>query len=877
MRLRRSLEACARLVQAVLALGLSLALAAGVGDKRVLILTSYGAGRPGVEALLGGFRTTLGQAGMSVEQVFTENLDLERSRDEGFRRSLAQTLRLKYGRRPVDLVYVVEQPALDFTLQHLPDVVRGAPILAVRAVLPGSARGPGPFVRQLITYDLDGTLRLAMNLFPRTRRVLFVAGSAPSDRELLAGAARAMAPWPGVAREDTTGLTVDQVEAWIRNPGPGTVIMVLPFNRDSAGRSVVQMEMAFLVAARAGAPVFTLWDNVIGQGAVGGSVTNFEDVGRQAAEFSLGLLDGRTVLAGPVTDLPARSFIRFDWRQLQRWHGDPAGLPAASRFVNRPATLWQQYRRTVIVTGVFLLGQSLLIALLLVQRRLRALAQQRLRQSDEALRRSRFMLMRTEALSHIGGWQWEAATDTVVWSDEMYRIVQRDPAQGVPAIAEQRAIYHPDDMARLAPLIDQAMAHGVPYEIELRALRPGGEVRICLARGYPELGPGGQVTGLFGSLQDITEPKQTGEHERNLEAQLQQAQKMESLGLLVAGVAHNLNNVLAIVMGTASLREQVATDPQDRESYRNIGQVCLRGRDVVKSLIHFAEPTLAVQAPFELHGLIQEVCSLLDSTTRNSIHIVTRFAEGPLWLQGDAGSINHALVNLCVNSLDAMPGGGTLTLSTAVLGEGQVEVSVQDDGAGIPPEVLDHVMEPFFTTKPVGKGTGLGLSMTYGVVKAHGGTIRIGSEPGRGTTVTLRFPRIPAPAPSADVPAAAPSLKALTVILVDDDEDVRFLMTRMLKRAGVRQVKTFAAGDAALDYLRTGELPDLVILDQNMPGLNGSQTLERIRARFPHLPVLISSGQPDIEAWPCFRLPGVGVISKPFTLEEIQAKLGQFG
>jgi len=186
------------------------------------------------------------------------------------------------------------------------------------------------------------------------------------------------------------------------------------------------------------------------------------------------------------------------------------------------------------------------------------------------------------------------------------------------------------------------------------------------------------------------------------------------------------------------------------------------------------------------------------------------------------------------------------------------------------------VMEPFYTTKEVGKGTGLGLSMTYGVIIAHGGTIDIASQQGKGTIVTLRFPRIPPPVQSEPVNTTAPCLESMSAILVDDDEDVNFLMGRMLKQAGLRKVKTFSGGEEVLESLRSGECPDLIILDQNMPGMNGTQTMERIRDLYPDVPILISSGQPDIEEWECFKRSNVGVISKPFNMQEIMGKLAQF-
>jgi len=381
------------------------------------------------------------------------------------------------------------------------------------------------------------------------------------------------------------------------------------------------------------------------------------------------------------------------------------------------------------------------------------------------------------------------------------------------------------------------------------------------------------LEGIAGSIGIALERHRMQAELRRNDERLSQVRKLESLGTLVSGIAHNINNVLAIAMGTASLREQLAQDPADLEAYQTIDRVCRRGREVVKTLIHFAQPVPAPRAPLELHGPLLALRALLGSIAGPGVTINEAYSGHPLWINGDAASIRQALMNLCLNALDAMPGGGTLTIRTAPHGADQVEIAIEDDGAGMTPEVLSHAMEPFFTTRGAAYGAGLGLSMTYGVVKAHDGTIDLASEPGRGTIARLRFPMVPAPALGETAGAAPASLGFMTIALADDDEDVRFLMTRMLKKAGVRQVRTFPGGEALLAGLASGPLPDLVILDQNMPGLDGIRTMERIRARHPALPILISSGQPDIEGWACFKSPGASVIAKPFTMEEIQAKL----
>jgi len=379
---------------------------------------------------------------------------------------------------------------------------------------------------------------------------------------------------------------------------------------------------------------------------------------------------------------------------------------------------------------------------------------------------------------------------------------------------------------------------------------------------------------LISAVRDVSERERVEDERRRFDERMNQMQKLEALGVLVAGVAHNLNNVLAAIMATASLRERLATDPQDLEAYRIIDTACRRGRDVVKSLTLFAQPSLAVWAPIQLQSLITELRILLESTTRNRIEILEAFTGEPLWINGDAGNLSNAFMNLALNALDAMPTGGTLTFRALASGEDWVEVAVEDSGEGMTPEILARAAEPFFSTKPVGKGTGLGLSMTHGVIKAHGGTMELFSSQGMGTIVKLRFPRIQAPAPSRTEEAPPQRMESQKVLLVDDDESVRSLVARMLQAAGL-EVETAAGGEEALEVLRAGAPPDVIILDQNMPRMNGIQTMEKIREVLPSLPILISSGQPDIQDWECFKRRNVSVIPKPFEMKELLAKLAQ--
>lgn len=404
----------------------------------------------------------------------------------------------------------------------------------------------------------------------------------------------------------------------------------------------------------------------------------------------------------------------------------------------------------------------------------------------------------------------------------------------------------------------------------------GGERVLLETVKTPMRDSEGNLLGVLGVGRDITARHRADEERRILDERVNNMQKLEALGVLVAGVAHNINNVLAAIMGTASFRGETTRDQADREAYDVVVTACRRGRDVVKSLMQFSRPTLSNQAPVELHALLSEVRVLLSNTTRNRVRVLESFVDEPLWIHGDAGSISNSFMNLCINAMDAMPDGGTITLRTRRPEAGWIEVAVEDTGEGMAPEILARVMEPFFTTKDVGKGTGLGLSMTHGVIKAHGGTLEIASTRGSGTTVTVRLPRIGGPAQDASSSTTTSRRGPMRILLVDDDDDIRVLVARMLKAEG-HVVELASDGQMALDVLAAGDIPDLVVMDQNMPGMDGVHTMARMREIYPTLPILISSGQPDIQEWDCFRAPHVAVLSKPFDTRELFAKLSQLG
>ena len=243
---------------------------------------------------------------------------------------------------------------------------------------------------------------------------------------------------------------------------------------------------------------------------------------------------------------------------------------------------------------------------------------------------------------------------------------------------------------------------------------------------------------------------------------------------------------------------------------------------------------------------------------------------------GDPGALGHALMNLCVNAVDAMEPGGLLTVRTRNDGTSRVLLEVLDTGSGMPAEVLAKAMDPFFTTKPLGKGTGLGLSIVYGTVKAHGGTISIQSEPGRGSRVAIHLPA--SSSREAEIGEAAqlpfsPSGEALLLLLVDDDELVQETLVAMLETLG-HEVRVTSSGKAACAELECGLRPDAIVLDMNMPGLDGAATLPLLRSLLPGVPILLSTGRSNQAVLDLVNNTlDVFLLPKPFDLRVLQEHL----
>jgi signal transduction histidine kinase len=354
------------------------------------------------------------------------------------------------------------------------------------------------------------------------------------------------------------------------------------------------------------------------------------------------------------------------------------------------------------------------------------------------------------------------------------------------------------------------------------------------------------------------------------ETALVQSQKMEAIGQLTGGLAHDFNNLLTAVVGNLDLIRVRATDPRIARPAEHAFKAAERGSKLTAQLLAFSRTQKLATGPVDLNQLLAGMSEMVKQTLGAEVAVETKISEALPHALADANQLELAILNLSLNARDAMPNGGTLTISAQLdpTDEERVVVCVADTGTGMPPEVVARAFDPFFTTKPAGKGTGLGLSQVYGIVRQLGGDVTIDSAPGQGTRISIELPVARDVAAQDDAEASHMSRGSETVLIVDDDPDVREIMSVVLSDLGY-QVKEAGDGETALDILKAGR-PDLLVLDFGMPGANGAEVATIARLQNDGLRILFVSGYSDTSAIEN-AVGNVLLLHKPFRPAEFAA------
>ncbi len=456
--------------------------------------------------------------------------------------------------------------------------------------------------------------------------------------------------------------------------------------------------------------------------------------------------------------------------------------------------------------------------------------------------------MATEA-SGVGTWYWDLQTDEVTSSEQAVRLFGLDTADRTFKSSDYLSFTHPDDVDRVKGVAAEASRAGEIYQVEYRVTRPDGKTVWLSTSGRALRDSDGTVSRMAGIVTDVTDRKR-------LEENFYQAQKMEAVGRLAGGVAHDFNNMLGVISAYAELlREDGGLPASSAKRVTEILNAVQRANALTRQLLAFSRKQVINPTSLDLNAVILGVKDMLQRLLGEDVRISTDLAEKLPNITADRGQLEQVLLNFAANSRDAMPKSGHFELKTSVRampaeGGGDankvfVVLDVSDTGCGMSADVMKHIFEPFFTTKDPGRGTGLGLATVYGAIEQLKGKVTVDSTVGVGTTFHVHLPSVESKVVEAPTTPKAPeTAPAATILLVEDESSLRDVLTEFIEVSGMR-VLAASSGREALARIDAGERIDVLLTDLVMPGLDGRSLAQIARAKLPSLHVIYMSGHTD--------------------------------
>jgi signal transduction histidine kinase/response regulator of citrate/malate metabolism len=486
-------------------------------------------------------------------------------------------------------------------------------------------------------------------------------------------------------------------------------------------------------------------------------------------------------------------------------------------------------------------------------------------------------------VARMGVWEFDLSTKRLAWSEALPALFNVAEHEVPASLAGLLSMVHPDDRHLVEDALALVGREGTGFEFEFRALWPDGSAHWMASQARVLCDESDRPTRLLGLTMDVGARK-------SLEVQFRQSQKMEAVGHLAGGVAHDFNNLVTIILGYTGLVVQSMTsdDPRraDLNEVTNAGQ---RAAALARQLLAFSRTQTPQPTTIDLNALVGGVHKMLGRLLAEDITLTLALARNVGAVRADRGQIEQVLMNLMLNARDAMPLGGRLVVETAnadietsmpqdstIPAGSYVLLSVRDSGIGMNEETKARVFEPFFSTKAEGRGTGLGLSTALGIVRQSGGYLRVTSELGQGSTFSVYLPRISADRTPEPVVADGPALAVgtETLLIVEDDEAVRGLMRTTLERAGYNILEAASGRRAEALFEKRGGLVDLLVTDVVLPGASGPTLFRRLTQTRPGLRVLYVSGHADDAVVAHDHVdPYVELMHKPFTADALARKV----
>ncbi len=868
------------LCYAVLLLYAGGAQGAPAGEKfHVLLLSSYHPDFPTFYQQIDGLREGLPAQGCRLDVEF---MDSKRFPDAETRAAFKQYLQQKLQKLPdYDLICTSDDNALHFAVDHKEELFPGLPVvfLGVNDLPYAVRQNNHPEITGVVeAVSIPDTIALALQLRPGLKKVYAISDGTVSGCVDLDSFMQCRTIFEQVefAGFNLVEMTWAELSERLAALPPDAAILLLSAYHDKDGVKKSFSSSLKLIVEHAPVPVFHLWEHGLGEGVVGGVVVSHFQQGKVAGQIAADILHGKTVGRIAVeTRSPNRAVV--DYRALKKHQMAVKNVPDSVAMMNRPSSFYRNHRELFQISIAVFVVMSAFILVLVLNTLSRRRVEKKLQESEELFRALFNELLQFCALLRPDG--------TIVQVNESALKMRQLQARDVVGTVFWDAPWWAGSgyEARVEDAVRRA-AGGETVRLLVTRENPfRGEVTIDVSI-KPLLESGHSL--LLAEGRDVTEMRQLQETLKNKE-------KMEAIGRLAGGVAHDFNNMLGGIMGLAELLEMDLPDNAlKQQGYtQRIVSSCKRAAQLTQQLLSFARQGKQQSIPVDLKQVIEDALLLLERTVDKRIKMVSACDEETLLVAGDPGQLESVMLNLGLNARDAMPDGGILSISARKrtidaaycsssrfdLQPGEyAEVEVRDNGHGIPADLQERIFEPFFTTKAVGEGTGLGLAAVYGAIKEHRGEVRVESAPDQGAAIRLLLPLSHETQPGVQEPLPLHDTRSerRTILVVDDEPVFRAMLESVLNKLGYETLCA-ESGRAGVElYRQRGGQIALCIIDAIMPEMNGMQTLKVIRAINPAAKVVIASGfSADTTRSEFFTAGAQAFLAKPCSIVELSTVL----
>jgi two-component system cell cycle sensor histidine kinase/response regulator CckA len=850
---------------------------AGQEAKEVFVLHSYHQGYPFTDNETRGIFDALGKSDIKIETYVTY-MDTKRIPvTSQYFAQIKELIKKGYKGVRFHAVLVCDNDALDFMRKYRDELFPEVPVVFTgindfnERMLDGRKDITG------ITENADyaGTIRIALKLRPATKNIVVVTDDTTTGKAHRAEIEKIRPDFPqslGFTYLSLADTTLNELAQKLSKLNSDNIVLLVQHFVDKNGISYSVQEGTVLLAKSSSVPVFVTTDSRMGLGVLGGHLIGGYFQGETAAQVVLQILRGADVSSIPIV-LESPNRYLFDYRVMQRFNIAESDLPQESILVNKPVSILDEYRPyLIIVFCAFIVLSGILVYLLLEIRKRKKI--------EGELRESQIKYSRLIDTANEGVWAIDENKKTTFVNPRMAQMLGYDPEEMIGQTVD--SFLFQEDLADHAERMIKR-CHGESEIYERRFRKKDGQPLWAINSAAPLMSTTGQFQGAFAMVTDVSE-------RRNLENQLRQSQKMESIGILAGGIAHDFNNILSAIIGYGNLvLMKMAKDEPQRLNIEYMLEASDRAAHLTKDLLLFSRKQIGERKPIDLNDIIRKVENFLKRVIGEDIECRKILGDEVFPILGDQHQIEQVFVNLATNARDAMPKGGIFTITTdsvklddeffAVQGHCKpgkyVLAIISDTGQGIEERTRQHIFDPFFTTKGVGKGTGLGLAVVYGIVKQHEGFIDVYSEPGMGTTFKIYLPLIAAQV--AETKAAKeqrPTGGTETILLAEDEKMVRDLTRNVLEEFGYRIITANDGQDAVEKYKENKDRINLLLFDLVMPKKMGNEAYDEISAITPGVKVLFMSGYaPDMARQRLMNVDMISVVNKPISPNDLLKRI----